>query len=487
MLGLAGSLLTALAAPRALDDRVVGWWYAPGFPGSRASGVTLVWVGMGALALAWTAIALEAHRTPAALTRRRATLVGLAWVVPLALGPPLFSSDVYSYLAQGTLLHLGHDPYSEAPAVLASLHRGHTLAAVSPFWRHTTAPYGPLFLGLVSLIVGICGQHLIAGVLLCRLLGLVGLGLIAVHVPRIARALGADAGPGVWLAAASPLAALGLVAAGHNDVLMAGLLAAGVSIALRGNPLLGVAVCTLAGTIKVPALVGALFIAVAWARAETDRWARVRLVAGCAAIAAAVLAIVTLATGVGAGWLSSSVFSTPAKVHLAITPATAVGYTAALGLRAVGVGVSTHGLESALGLVVTGLAAIGGLALLARVRVPRMTVLLATTLLLAAVAGPAAWPWYLSWGIVLLAGCPGAQRSRALLVPLVVGALLVKPDGILVLPQSASPAVLAVYLLLALAAWAHWGRARHGGPRGDRPTGGGGQEGDSAALALAPT
>lgn len=486
MLGLAGSLLTVLAAPRALDDPVVGWWYAPDFPGSRASAVRLVWVGMGVLALAWTAIALDARRVPGTLTRRRATLIGLAWTVPLALGPPLFSRDVYSYLAQGTLLHLGRDPYTDTPVLLAALHRGHTLAAVSPFWRHTTAPYGPLFLGLVSLIVAICGQHLIAGVLLCRALGLVGLALIAVHVPRITRALRADAGQGVWLAAASPLAALGLIAACHNDVLMAGLLAAGVSIALRGNPLLGVAVCTLAGTIKVPALVGALFIAVAWARAETDPRARWRLVAGCVAVAVVVLALVTLVTGVGAGWLSSTVFSTPAKVHLAITPATALGYTASVVLHALGVSVSTHGLESALGLVVTALAAAVGLGLLARTRVPRVTVLLGATLLVAAVGGPAAWPWYLSWGIVLLAACPGAQRSRSLLAVLVVGALLVKPDGILVLSERASPAVLAVYVLLALGAWARWGRARHSGPPAAPPVGGE-SAGDRASVALTST
>ena len=31
-LGLAGSLLVAAAAPRAVDDSTVRWWYEPGFP-----------------------------------------------------------------------------------------------------------------------------------------------------------------------------------------------------------------------------------------------------------------------------------------------------------------------------------------------------------------------------------------------------------------------------------------------------------------------
>ena len=459
-LGLAGSLLIALAAPSALADHVVGWWYHPSLPSATA----LVWIGMAALAVAWLGIALSTG-AGGSLSRRRATLIGLVWVVPLALAPPLFSRDVYSYLAQGTILHLGHDPYNQPPVVLARLGRGHTLAAVSPFWRHTTAPYGPLFLELVSLIVGICGSHLIAGVLLCRVLDLIGLALLAVHVPRLTRALRADTGRAVWLAAASPLVLLALVAACHNDLLMAGLLVAGVGIALRGNPLLGVGVCALAATIKIPALVGAVFIAVCWARSETTRSAQLRFLAASAAIAIGVLAVVTLASGVGVGWLSAAVFSTPARVHIAITPATAVGATVALLLHDAGVSVSTHGLESALGVAATALSALVGLALLWRARIPSLPVLLGATLLLAAAGGPAAWPWYLIWGLALLSACPGPQRSPALLAVVVVGAFLVKPDGILILPGGAAPAVLVVYLLAAGAAWVRWRsiRSRPGG------------------------
>ena len=479
-LGLAGSLLTALAAPRALSDPVVGWWYHPGWPGSRGLATTLVWVGIALLAVAWLGVALGARgatssggtRAGGARTRgeetssdawftaRRATVIAVVWALPLALAPPLFSRDVYSYLAQGTILHLGHDPYHQAPVILASLGHRHTLAAVSAFWRHTTAPYGPLFLELVSLIVHFSGQHLIVGVLLCRALDLLGLALVAVHVPRLARALNADAGRGLWLALASPLVLLGLIAAGHNDLLMVGLLLTGIARALRGRPLLGVAVCALAATIKVPALVGAVFIAVCWARAETGTAARVRFAVQCAVIVVAVLALVTVASGVGVGWLSAAVFSTPAKVRLAITPSTAVGYTVASLLHDVGVSVSARSLESAFGLVTTAAVACVGLGLLVRARIPSLVSLLGVTLLLAAAGGPAAWPWYLTWGLLMLCAVPGAQRSPALLVPLVIGGLLVKPGGDLVLPRPTAPAVLVVYLLLAIAAWARWGRPR---------------------------
>lgn len=453
-LGLAGSLLVAVAAPRAVADPVVGWWYQPAFPGSRTAGVHVVWVGMALLSVAWLAI----WRSPP--DRRTAVVIAAAWMLPLALAPPLFSRDIYSYIAQGTILHLGHNPYKQPPAILAGLHHGHTLAAVSPFWRQTTAPYGPLFLELVSLIVGITGQHLIAAVLLCRVLVLAGLGLCAVFVPRLARAMGTDRGAAVWLAVASPLVLLSLVAAGHNDALMIGLLAAGVAIGLRGNPYAGVTICAVAATIKVPALVGAVFIIVAWARAEPDRGARLRFVAACAAIIVVVLAVVTIASGVGLGWLSTTLFSTPAKVRLAITPATAVGYTVAKLLGLVSIHVDSRSLESAFVVIATVISAAIGVWLLLGTRVARLLAPLGLCLLVAAAGGPAAWPWYFTWGLVLVAALAGVQRSIAVALALVVGGLLVKPSGILALPLQSAPAVLAVYVAIAVWAWRRYGPRR---------------------------
>lgn len=464
-LGLAGSLVTAYAAPRAVPDPSVRWWYVPSTPAGHAVSLALVYVGMGALCVAWLGLG-RALPAPRALMA-----IALAWALPLALAPPLFSRDVYSYLAQGTILHLGHSPYTSPPQVLAGLGRHRVLAAVSPFWRGTTAPYGPLFLGLVSLIVGAVGQHLVAGVLLIRLVGLIGLALLAAAAPRLARALGTDARRALWLGVLSPLVLLELVAPAHNDLLMAGLLAAGVACALSGRPLAGIAVCALAATIKVPALAGVLFIAVAWGRAERGRDARLRFAAAAAAITVAVLAAVTAAVGTGPQWLSSSLFSTPAKVRLAITPATALGYTVASLLRDAGVATTGRGLEGALGVVATGVAAAAGLWLLYRVRVPRLVALLGIFLLIAAAAGPAAWPWYFIWGLALLAANRAAQRSAPLAAAIVVSVFVVKPDGILILPRPTAPAVLVVYLALAALAWRL--RRRDGRDRGAFPSSGG--------------
>lgn len=452
MLGLAGAVLAAYAAPRAVPDPTVRWFYLPGTPAGRGVSLVLVYAGMAALCAAWWGLGRS-------LPSMRALIVtGALWALPLALAPPLFSRDVFSYLAQGTILHLGHNPYHSAPLLLARLRRPHLLAAVSPFWRGTTAPYGPLFLGLISLIVGIVGAHLVAGVLLVRVLDLAGLALLAAAMPQLARALGTDARRAVWLAVLSPLVMLELVAAAHNDILMVGLLAAGVAAALSGRPILGIALCALAATIKVPALAGVLFIAVAWGRAEAPGRPRLRFAAAATAVVVAVLAAVTVVTGTGLDWLSTSVFATPAKVRLAITPATAVGYAIGWLLREAGVSTTGRGIEAACGVVASGLTAAAGLVLVARVRIPGLVAALGGFLLIAAAGGPAAWPWYFIWGLALVAALRGPQRSAAVAAAIVVSVFLVKPDGILALPLPTAPVVLVVGAALAGVAW--WARRR---------------------------
>jgi alpha-1,6-mannosyltransferase len=329
------------------------------------------------------------------------------------------------------------------------------------------------------LIVGISGTHLIAGVLLTRGLELVGVGLLAVFVPRLTRALGTDARRGLWLALLSPLLVFQLVSPAHNDLLMIGLLVAGVAYALGGRPLLGIAVCSLAATIKVPALAGAAFIAVAWAREERGRAGQLRFLLCGALVAAAVLGAVTLASGVGLSWISTSLFSTPAKVRLAITPATGVGWTASALLGDLGIATSARGLEHGFGVVAFAITAITGLVLLYRVRIPKLVPYLGAFLLVAAAGGPASWPWYFAWGVVLVAACRGPQHSLGLALALAVSAFLVKPGGTLLLPLQTAPAVLVVY---ALAGAAVWYRRRPGDRDGSGAGLGGGREPRAAAL-----
>ena len=158
-------------------------------------------------------------------------------------------------------------------------------------------------------------------------------------------------------------------------------------------------------------------------------------------VAAAVVVAVSVVSGLGLGWVSTTVFSTPDKVRLAITPATAVGWTVA---QVVPVG--ARGLESALGVVAFGLSLVLGIMLLWRSRRENVVRNLGIALIAVAVCGPAAWPWYLTWGLVLLAACPGIQDSRALALVILASAVVVKADGILAFPLHTAPVFVALYL-----------------------------------------
>ena len=73
-------------------------------------------LGIGALVIVWllTLSAIWTGRWREDVVWRLAAW----WAVPFVLGPPLLSSDVYSYAAQGELLARGLDPYAAGPAAL---------------------------------------------------------------------------------------------------------------------------------------------------------------------------------------------------------------------------------------------------------------------------------------------------------------------------------------------------------------------------------
>jgi hypothetical protein len=445
LIGLVGSVTTASAATGLLSSRPTRWWWEVDL-GSHGVQWHLFWAGVILLCLAWAALGVRLHRRPGATARELVT-VGALWSLPLVLGPALFSLDMYSYLAQGAVLAHGLNPYHTAPL---ALHHPRLLTGVSSTWMHTTTPYGPLFIGLAALVQRLAGPHITLGIVLLRVPELLGLGLLAWAVPRLARNLGADPARATWLAVISPLSLLYLVAGGHNDGLMVGLMAAGVVMALERRPLLGIALCALAATVKLPAAAAVVMIAICWWRAEPARWRRI-LGAGGLAVSSVVLAAGAL-PGVGLSWISGSLFSTPATARMALTPSTAVSVSLWELTHRFGAGVeqAAAGWENAASVtsfVIVGLVA---LALCRRVSYGTLPRYLGLALIAAAVGGPAAWPWYLSWGVVLLAADGRAQRALWLPVALIICVFPVMAGGQVAIPLPDSLIMVGLYGLAVL-------------------------------------
>jgi alpha-1,6-mannosyltransferase len=322
---------------------------------------------------------------------RRLVLILAVWTAPLLLMPPLFSRDAYSYFAQGQLLL-----------------EGWFLTGADPLWAESPTPYGPAFLLLQQGVAALVGSSAFLGALLFRLIALTGVAMMVVYLPRLAHAHGIDPPKAVWLALLNPLVLMHFVAGAHNDALMVGLMVAGLAVAVERHPVVGIVLIGLAGAVKPIALVVLPFAGLIWAgtRATWPQriWAWVR----ASLIVLGVFAVLSLAVGVGLGWVAS--LSTPGTVRTWLSPATALGMIVGNVLDWVGLG-TVDGAVSVFRVAAMVTGALIGLYLVLRPE-GRSAVRGAALALLAIVAlGPVVQPWYLLWALPLLAatGLTGTQ------------------------------------------------------------------------------
>ena len=218
-----------------MTNSLIGFWrYGHG----RELAAFLIYAGVGLMAWAWIMLGREV------LARRvggRAVLTTRAvWIAPLLLSPPLFTRDMFSYLAQGALPLAGFDPYAVGPEAMPGIFTDN----VHYFWQDTPAPYGPLFILIAKSVAWLIGDNIILGVLLMRLALLPGLALLVWALPELTRRLGGRVPVALWIAVANPMMVIHMVGGGHNDLLVVGLLAAGSLLALRGAPRGGIALVT---------------------------------------------------------------------------------------------------------------------------------------------------------------------------------------------------------------------------------------------------
>ncbi|MBC7269261.1 MAG: polyprenol phosphomannose-dependent alpha 1,6 mannosyltransferase MptB [Streptomyces sp.] len=415
LLGLAGTVVLAAGGETA-GALPVRELLTPSDAGA-ALGLVGVYFGLVLLIAAWVLLG-RLLRGPEPPTPRSLLLVLALWAAPLLLAPPLFSRDVYSYLAQGAMVDARLDVYTHGPS-----HLGGPLAdEVAPLWQHTAAPYGPVFLAVASALSGLTRGEVPAGLMGMRLVALLGVALMAAALPRLARHSGADPAAALWLGALNPLVLLHLVAGAHNDALMLGLLGVGLVAALGRWPVLGAVLVTLAALVKAPAVLGLAAVVVLQVRAGRRPAPAVLSTAGAAA---ATTVAATAAAGTGYGWIAA--LDTPVSPqNWALT--SLLGRATRALLERLGSDLAPLAVPAwhALGLALTAVLVVG---IWWRLR-PRPVYALGLSLAAVAAFGPAIRPWYALWGLFLIAAAaPSASlRHRLAAVPGVL-ALAALPGG----------------------------------------------------------
>lgn len=351
------------------------------------------------------------------------------WTIPLLFTFPIMSRDVFSYLAQGRLLHAGIDPYGEGVSSLP----GWFMTGADSLWAQSPSPYGPAFLLISQLVWFLTDGGPEWAIMIFRAMFVGGMAMCMWAVPRLARRFGARGDWAQWIFIANPLFGLYMIAGAHNDTLMLGLLLTGLYFVnpnwppenrrrriLLGFVLLGCSIAVKPLTVLVLPFAGMLLI---WRpgarvsyRARLKVWAKSVLVVGV------VLTAFGAVTGLWFGWI-------PAMM----TSGSAAFPYAPFGLLGLGIGwlvdVIWHtGIEPVADVVYSlGTLAIAAvtawLALLPRPKNPVFFAALAlsTAVLLA----PVFQPWYVLWLVPLFAVTARWHGWAASLLYLLVTVLVV--------------------------------------------------------------
>ncbi|MFT4128333.1 MAG: polyprenol phosphomannose-dependent alpha 1,6 mannosyltransferase MptB [Gordonia sp. (in: high G+C Gram-positive bacteria)] len=420
---------------------------------AKTLGGTVFWLGIAAMVIAWVRIGrqLAADAGPAVATLRRTVI---AWAVPLTLTVPLFSRDVYAYLGQGAVWVAGFNPYADGPAH----HPGPALDSMAQVWASTTAPYGPAFMALIRGVSEICGDHVLTGVLMIRLVCWPGLVLSLWAIPRLAGHFGCSRAGGLWLVALNPMVLIHLVGGPHVELLMMGVLVSGVTLVVTGRHRSGLVVLGLAASIKVTAAVAIPFMLWIWlAHRRSRRPLTVRDVAevlgAVVVIPVAVFAACTAATGLGLGWLTGlgfadqiiNWFTIPSALAHLITLVVAPWQS--LNLWPV------LAVTRTIGAVVLALVLV---VLWWRHRHDERSAMtgLVGAMLAVVLLEPSTLPWYYTWVLGVAVAVPLSRRVHTVVIGVSVFLLIVfQPDDSIVFYKA--PEVALALALSALAGWSY--------------------------------
>jgi hypothetical protein len=422
--------------------------------------IVLVYGGLLLLMRVWLRLA-EVLKLHPGVSIRSLWWMLFAWASPMIVAPPLFSRDVFSYAAQGYMSSHHLSPYFLGPFSIGS---GPYVTPVDPLWGNTPAPYGPFFLWMDGTIDRVTDHHQLATVVGLRLLEVFAVAMIGFGVTMLARGMGRDPGEAFVLSALNPLVLLTIIGGAHNDGIMAAFLVVGIALAVRRHPVWGLFFVACATAIKAPAALGLAFVAWNWVGPHATIRQRLKPIAIASLVAAATLGFWTWAAGFGFGWVDNLLSNGTVRSWAA--PATGIGMALTNTLHAVGM--HSIGLSGVLSVTrFIGLMIAVGFTLWLLWHGPKRGWVrsLGLALVLFVELGPVVQPWYLAWGLILLAVSYEGREHFWLLALSITGPFIGLPGGrpLLVglvhsnlLLIAVAVAVLGGVLLVPMGRWTQW-------------------------------
>jgi alpha-1,6-mannosyltransferase len=343
-------------------------------------------------------------------------LFSVLWL-PVA---PVFSSDVFAYIAHGYVnVELGGNPYLVHSSAVAASPIGSELLSYG--WRpvHPGTPYGPLLTHLETAIVSISGADVSLSMLLFKLVTVAsGLGVAVVIWMILDRVRPQDRDVGTVAYLWSPAVLVEVAGEGHNDAIMTLLAIGTVLLVLRRQVVGGALTMTAAALTKyVPVLLGVVLLRYLWHGAEDQRSMLARLTVG--ALTGAFVAIALYAPY----WDGRQTFSALGLSGRAGHTGSTQTVLAELLSRLV----SEQSALRAVSVAAAGTVILAAGLIAVRVRTP-IDLLRGSAVLMViySLLSPAFWPWYVILPIAFLALWPHGI-FLVLLVAMSFGSRLVAP------------------------------------------------------------
>lgn len=469
LIGTVGALMIGLGGLGAGALPVVGNPFG-GLPFGQLMGrmlVTssaLVLIGVGLIVIAWVLMSPMAGNplrasssTPRhSITRTQVWVTFFAWTLPIIATAPLFTQDIYSYIANGSIVVQGMDPYSAGPVQL--LGADNDLARSVPFiWANSPSPYGPVALGIAAIISVITSDSIVAAVILHRAASILGVIAAGWAISRLAVRCRVAPSSALWLGILNPLSILHLIGGIHNESIMLGFALVGMELALRGIDKLqastslsmssawpawlliigGGVLISAAGMVKVTGFIGLGFAGMALARFFAQRlnlkpYLAISSAAGILlAVLLATIAAFTVLSGIGLGWITGQGGAVSIRSWLSVS--TDVGVTSGFMGMMLGLGDHTEAILSvtrAVGIVVAAAFMVRMLFATFRGVMHPIGGLGVSTFVLV-VLFPVVHPWYILWAIFPLAAWANRLFFRyAVIIYSAIMSFVVLPRGL---------------------------------------------------------